>query len=62
MDYQQQSPSHLMVECKSVVRQAADTQIQMQQQMIANKRLDFEIARLEKLWSVNAGRYQFPPT
>ena len=33
----------LQERCKT----AADTQIQMQQQMIANKRLDFEIARLQ---------------
>ena len=42
-------------------KQAADTQIQMQQQMIANKRLDFEIARLKNCGQLMQQGISFHP-
>jgi hypothetical protein len=42
-------------------KQAADTQIQMQQQMIANKRLDFEIARLKNCGELMQRGISFHP-
>ena len=42
-------------------KQAADTQIQMQQQMIANKRLDFEIARLKNCGQLMQAGISFHP-
>ena len=42
-------------------KQAADTQIQMQQQMIANKRLDFEIARLKNCGTLMQQGISFHP-
>ena len=42
-------------------KQAADTQIQMQQQMIANKRLDFEIARLKNCGELKKQGIYFHP-
>jgi len=42
-------------------KQAADTQIQMQQQMIANKRLDFEIARLKNCGQLMQTGISFHP-
>jgi len=47
----------LQERCKS----AADTQIQMQQQMIANKRLDFEIARLKNCGELKKAGIYFRP-
>jgi hypothetical protein len=42
-------------------KQAADTQIQMQQQLIANKRLDFEIARLKNCGELKKAGIYFKP-
>jgi hypothetical protein len=42
-------------------KQAADTQIQMQQQLIANKRLDFEIARLKNCGELMQRGISFHP-
>ena len=42
-------------------KQAADTQIQMQQQLIANKRLDFEIARLKNCGELKKAGIYFRP-
>jgi len=42
-------------------KQAADTQIQMQQQLIANKRLDFEIARLKNCGQLMQQGISFHP-
>ena len=42
-------------------KQAADTQIQMQQQLIANKRLDFEIARLKNCGQLMQAGISFHP-
>jgi hypothetical protein len=47
----------LQERCKT----AADTQIQMQQQMIANKRLDFEIARLKNCGQLMQAGISFHP-
>ena len=47
----------LQERCKT----AADTQIQMQQQMIANKRLDFEIARLKNCGQLMQQGISFHP-
>ena len=47
----------LQERCKA----AADTQIQMQQQMIANKRLDFEIARLKNCGELMQKGISFHP-
>ena len=47
----------LQERCKS----AADTQIQMQQQLIANKRLDFEIARLKNCGQLMQQGISFHP-
>ena len=35
---------------QDLCKKAANTQIELNSQIVANKRLDFEIARLEKLW------------
>ena len=42
-------------------KQAADTQIQMQQQLIANKRLDFELARLKNCGQLMQAGISFHP-
>ena len=42
-------------------KQAADTQIQMQQQLIANKRLDFELARLKNCGQLMQQGISFHP-
>ncbi len=42
-------------------KQAADTQIQMQQQLVANKRLDFEIARLKNCGELMQRGISFHP-
>ena len=47
----------LQERCKT----AADTQIQMQQQLIANKRLDFEIARLKNCGQLMQAGISFHP-
>ena len=47
----------LQERCKT----AADTQIQMQQQLIANKRLDFEIARLKNCGELMKAGIMFHP-
>ena len=42
-------------------KEADLTQIQMQQQLIANKRLDFEISSSQKLWRIDEGWNKFSP-
>ena len=42
-------------------KQAADTQIQMQQQLVANKRLDFELARLKNCGQLMQQGISFHP-
>ena len=34
-------------------KQAAETQIALQGQLLANKRLDFELVQIEELWRIN---------
>ena len=42
-------------------KEAAQTQIALQQQLTANKRLDFEMASFEKLWRIDEGGNMFKP-
>ena len=50
-----------MVDCKNVVKQAAETQIALQGQMLANKRLDFELARLKNCGELLQKGIRFHP-